>query len=87
LQDTLQITKFTSCTGTTVDIINCYGQINEASLKTECKIFCKAGEMNAENRAKQNNVMMAICLMKLLMSDAQARLLTYRNEFTFDGVE
>jgi hypothetical protein len=33
-QGTLQITKFTSRTGTTVDVINCYGQINKASLKT-----------------------------------------------------
>ncbi len=32
-------------------------------------------------------MMMAICLSKLLTSNAQARLLTYRNEFTFDGVE
>ena len=45
LQGTLQITKFTSHTGTMVDIINCYGQINKASLKTECEIFCKAGEV------------------------------------------
>jgi hypothetical protein len=31
--------------------------------------------------------MMSICLAKLLTADAQARLLTYRNEYTFDGVE
>jgi hypothetical protein len=86
-QGTLQITKFTSRTGTMVDVINFYGQIDEVSLKTQCELFCKAGEANAESRAKQNNAMMAICLMKLLTSDAQARLLTYRNEFTFDGVE
>ncbi len=30
---------------------------------------------------------MAICLSKSLTSDAQARLPTYRNEFTFNGVE
>jgi hypothetical protein len=30
---------------------------------------------------------MSICLAKLLTADAQARLLTYRNEYTFDGVE
>jgi hypothetical protein len=87
LQGTLQITKFTSRTGTTVDIIDCYGQIDEASLKTQCELFCKAGEANAESRAKQNNTMMAICLSKSLTSDAQARLHTYRNEFTFNGVE
>ncbi len=83
----MQITKFTSHTGTMVDVINCYGQINKASLKTQCELFCKAGEVNAESHAKQNNTMMAICLSKLLTSNAQARLLTYRNEFTFDGVE
>jgi hypothetical protein len=31
--------------------------------------------------------MMSICLAKLLTADAQARLLTYRNKYTFDGVE
>jgi hypothetical protein len=31
--------------------------------------------------------MMSICLAKSLMADAQARLLTYQNEYTFDGVE
>jgi hypothetical protein len=30
---------------------------------------------------------MSICLAKLLTADAQARLLTYRNKYTFDGVE
>jgi hypothetical protein len=31
--------------------------------------------------------MMSICLAKSLPADAQARLLTYRNKYTFDGVE
>jgi hypothetical protein len=31
--------------------------------------------------------MMSICLAKSLTADAQARLPTYRNEYTFDGVE
>jgi hypothetical protein len=31
--------------------------------------------------------MMSICLAKSLTADAQARLLTYQNEYTFDGVE
>jgi hypothetical protein len=30
---------------------------------------------------------MSICLAKSLMANVQARLLTYRNEYTFDGVE
>ena len=32
-------------------------------------------------------MMISICLAKLLTADAQARLLTYRNKYTFDGVE
>ncbi len=35
----------------------------------------------------QNNTMMGICLAKSLTADAQARLLTYQNKYTFDGVE
>jgi hypothetical protein len=31
--------------------------------------------------------MMSICLAKLLTADVQARLLTYRNKYTFDGVK
>jgi hypothetical protein len=31
--------------------------------------------------------MMSICLAKSLTADAQARLLTYRNEYAFDGVK
>jgi hypothetical protein len=32
-------------------------------------------------------MIMSICLAKSLTADAQARLLTYRDEYTFDGVE
>jgi hypothetical protein len=31
--------------------------------------------------------MMSICLAKLLTADAQARLITYWNEYTFNGIE
>ena len=80
-----QITIFTNRSGKDVDIIKEYGQIDEVTLKTACEHFCKAGEADAANRAKQNNGMLAIYLGKSLT--AQARLLTYRNEYTFDGVE
>jgi hypothetical protein len=82
-----QITTFTNRSGKIVDIIKEYGQINELTLKTVCEHFCKAGEADAESHAKQNNAMLAICLGKSLMADAQARLLTYHNEYTFDGME
>jgi hypothetical protein len=43
--------------------------------------------VDAKSCAKQNNTMMAICLASSLTAEAQARLLTYRNEYTFDCVE
>ncbi len=43
--------------------------------------------MDAESCAKQNNTMMAICLASSLTAEAQARLLTCCNEYTFDRVE
>jgi hypothetical protein len=82
-----QITTFTNSSGVSVDIIKSYDQIDEATLKTACERFCKAGQADAESRAKQNNTMMSMCLNKLLMASAKASLLTYRNEYTFDGVE
>ncbi len=82
-----QITTFNNSSGVAVDIIKCYGQIDEAMLKTGCERFCKTGKVDAESRAKQNNTMMSMCLNKLLMATAKASLLTYRAEYTFDDVE
>jgi hypothetical protein len=82
-----QITTFTNRSGKAVYIIKEYGQIDEVTLKTACERFCKAGEVDAESQAKQNNGMLAVCLGKSLMAEAQARLLTYHNEYTFDGME
>jgi hypothetical protein len=82
-----QITTFTNRSDKTVDIIKEYGRIDEVTLKTACERFCKAGEADAESRAKQNNTMLAVCLGKSPTADAQARLLTYRNKYTVDGME
>ena len=82
-----QITTFTNRSGKDVDIIKEYGQIDEVTLKTACEHFCRTGGADAESRAKQNNTMLAVCLGKSLTAEAQARLLTYCNEYTFDGVE
>jgi hypothetical protein len=82
-----QITAFASCNGTLVDLNKCYGQINKATLTIACKRFCKAGEVHAKSCAKQNNTMMAVCLASSLTAEAQERLLTYRNEYTFNSVE
>jgi hypothetical protein len=82
-----QITTFNNSSGVPVDIIKSYGQIDEATLKAACERFCKPGQPDAESRAKQNNTMMSMCLNKSLTASAKASLLTYRNEYTFDGVE
>jgi hypothetical protein len=86
-QGARQITTFANSAGCQVDIIKSYGQIGKATLKSACERFCKPGEADSQTCAKQNNTMMSICLAKLLTADAQARLLTYQNEYTFDGVE
>ncbi len=86
-QGTQQITNFTSRFGHPIDLTKCYGQIKETSLKTECEAFCSAGGTNAQSRARQNNTMMANCLSASLTADAAACLLTYRKEYTFNGVE
>jgi hypothetical protein len=59
---TKQITTFTYHDGKSIDIIKNYGQINKATLKTACEQFCKAGEIDSQSCAKQNNTMMSNCL-------------------------
>jgi hypothetical protein len=65
-----QISTFASCSGTPVNLIKCYRQIDKATLKTACKRFCKAGEVDAQSCATQNNTMMAIYLASSLMAEA-----------------
>jgi hypothetical protein len=84
---TKQITTFTNCDGKSIDTIKNYGQIDEATLKTACEQFCKAGEIESQTRAKQNNTMMSNCLSTSLSMEAKVRLLTYQNDYTFNGVE
>ncbi len=70
-----------SSAGRQVDMIKSYDQINKATLKTACKRFCKPGQPDAQTCAKQNSMMVSICLAKLLTADAQARLLTYSTKY------
>jgi hypothetical protein len=83
-QGTKQITTYQNSAGTAINVIKCYGQINKATLKASCERFCRAGEVDAETRAKQNNTMMASCLSKSLTAATQARLLICCNEYTFN---
>ncbi len=84
---TKQITTFTNRDGKSIDIIKNYGQIDKATLKTACEQFCKAGETDSQSCAKQNNMMMKNRLSNSLSMEAKVRLLTYWNDYTFDGVE
>jgi hypothetical protein len=65
-QGTQGITSHAKATGVIVDIVKAYGQINKTTLKTHCNDFCKAGGANFQNRAAQNNHMMAQCLTNSL---------------------
>jgi hypothetical protein len=64
-----------------------YGQIDKATLKTHCNMFCKAGGANVQAGAAQNNHMMAQCLKSSLAAAALARLEPYQAQYTFDGFE
>jgi hypothetical protein len=63
---TNQIMTFNNCDGVSINIIKNYGQIDLVPLKTVCERFCKTGEATAKSRAKQNNTMMANCLLNSL---------------------
>jgi hypothetical protein len=84
---TKQITKFTNQDGVDIDIIKNYDQIDMAMLKTACERFCKAGEADSATQARQNNTMMSMCLANSLSLTAKVQLLTYKNEYIFDGIE
>ncbi len=49
---TKQIMTLTNRDGKSINIIKNYGQINEATLKTACERFCKAGKIDSQTRAK-----------------------------------
>jgi hypothetical protein len=84
---TKQITKFNNRDGVDIDIIKNYGQIDMATLKTACERFCKVGEADSATQARQNNKMMSMCLANSLSLTAKVQLLTYKNEYIFDGIE
>jgi len=58
-----------------------------ATLKTVGEQFCKAGEADSTTQVRQNSKMMSMCLANSLSLSAKVQLLTYKNEYIFDGVE
>jgi hypothetical protein len=81
------ITSLANRDGNTIDIIKSYGQIDKVTLRTAWECFCKAGKADVKSQARQNNTMMGFCLLKLLMAEAQARLLTYPKDYLINEVE
>jgi hypothetical protein len=39
---TQQIINFTNVAGSTINIVHQYGQIDTATLQTQCEVFCKS---------------------------------------------
>ncbi len=54
-----QIMHFANAAGATINIIDQYGQIDSATLSTACQAFCSARGAQFQQRARQNNTMMA----------------------------
>ncbi len=63
---TQKIINFTNATGSTINIVHQYGQIDMAMLQAQCKVFCKSTGTLFQARAMQNNTMMSKCIMKTL---------------------
>ncbi len=74
---TQQIINFANATGSTINIVHQYGQINTAMLQAQCEVFCKSAGSLFQARARQNNTMMSKCIMKTLTPAARVRLLPF----------
>jgi hypothetical protein len=83
---TQQIINFTNATGSTINIVHQYGQINTATLQTQCEVFCKSTGTLFQTRARQNNTMMSKCIMKTLTPAARVRLLPFQGDYKIDNV-
>jgi hypothetical protein len=84
---TQHVTKFTNQNAVLVDVVKNYGQIDKATLKAGCGVFCWVGGVNVQSSASQNNQMMAQCLKKSLTLAALAHLEPYQSQYHFNRVE
>jgi hypothetical protein len=57
-----------------------------AKLQMECKDFLKAGGARCNQRASQNNQMMAKCIIKMLSTSARAQFLPFWNKIEHENV-
>jgi hypothetical protein len=83
---TQQIINFTNATGSTINIVHQYGQINAATLQAQCEIFCKSTGALFQARARQNNRMMSECIMKMLTPAARVRHIPFQGDYEFDNI-
>jgi hypothetical protein len=54
-QGTQNATKFTNQNAVLVNAVKNYGQIDEATLKAGCEVFCRVGSANVQSLPAQNN--------------------------------
>jgi hypothetical protein len=74
---TQKIINFTNAAGSTINIVHQYGQIDMATLQTQCEVFCMSTGTLFQARARQNNTMMSKCIMRMLTPAARVRLLPF----------
>jgi hypothetical protein len=74
---TQKIINFIYAAGSTINIVHQHGQINTTTLQVQCKVFCKSTGALFQARARQNNMMMSECIMKMLTPAARVRLLPF----------
>jgi hypothetical protein len=68
-----------------INIVKCYGCINEPTLKITCKPFCHPGRLHAQARVTQNNHMMAQCLKKSVTVASLTCLEPYQSQYMFNN--
>ncbi len=83
---TQQINNCTNTAGSTINFVHQYGQINAATLQTQCKVFCKNTGTLFQARARQDNTMMSKCIMKMLTPAARVILLPFQGDYEIDNV-
>jgi hypothetical protein len=86
LMGTQQIINFTNAAGLTINNVHQYRQIDTATLKAQCEVFCKSTGALFQARARQNNMMMSKCIMKTLLPAAKVRLLPFQGDYEIEDV-
>ncbi len=82
---TQQIINFNT-TGSTINIVHQYRQIDVAMLQAQCDVFCKSIGALFQARARQNNTMMSECIIKMLTSAARVRLLPFEGGYEIEDI-